>query len=112
MEHSNFPTSFPVSTTHERLLEPSINTNLFDLGNSPILCCTGPSSMQGLSALVRPDGSFEFPGVPAGMYTIEIDGLLHVVQPTISKGDVPKVEVTIDSLRRSGDPLKIEISGR
>ncbi len=36
------------------------------------LCCLHPQLMDAISSPIRPDGSFEFAGVPPGKYTAEL----------------------------------------
>jgi hypothetical protein len=57
------------------------------------------------------DGSFEVPGVPPGTYSVETEGILHVIQATIPEGDAARLEVVI-GLGRASSPVRIEIPQR
>ncbi|HLQ77992.1 MAG TPA: hypothetical protein VK210_11590, partial [Terriglobia bacterium] len=64
----------------------------FDGGKSSAesvqICCTSSGPVKQFSSRVRPDGSFEVSGIPAGSYTAEVMGPVpvFVVNPNVDVG--------------------------
>jgi hypothetical protein len=75
------------------------------------LCCLDSGLYEALSAPLRPDGSFEFLGVPPGRYTPELKvtagvGALRVFQSTVKTGpDAARVELLSIPAASTTQPL-------
>jgi hypothetical protein len=77
------------------------------------LCCLTAGFMNALSAPIRPDGSFEFTGVPAGKYTPELrvgtgQNNLRVASATVERGS-GLIKVQLVSGTSATIPVTIEI---
>jgi len=63
------------------------------------LCCFSRGPVERMSTTIDPNGSFEFKGVPAGTYAMELRGSkLGVVNPTIEVRDSTTTVATVYSV--------------